>query len=316
MLYAHSTTRRIWLLAPAICVALLTQCTDGSTAGQPGSVGQITDVINVESRLNNTVASGGEAIRPGAVLATDRTGVMDFRLTAFGLACRLSRAAEAKVLESEHTPLHYTKGTAVCLVARDPGDTLILKAGRHTLRVVQSTFRIRFHAGGQSIDVARGVMRLNAASPPDDGATGGPQGMTIRQGRGAECGTTVQCFWRHTDLADWPSEQAAAVELFNAELERFENEHGTAGRIPSTPDRTSPGASEEATTPNGLEDESEVDDPEPTTPDGDGDEQEDDGDEQDDGTADQDEDPDTPDGTTDQDEDGDEQEEPNAPGSE
>jgi hypothetical protein len=300
----------IWLLA--ICVALLTQCTDGSTAGQSGSVGQITDVINVESRLNNTVASGGEAIRPGAVLATDRTGVMDFRLTAFGLACRLSRAAEARVLESEQTPLHYTNGTAVCLVARDPGDTLILRAGRHTLKVVQSTFRIKFHAGGQSIAVVRGAMRVEPAPRSGDGATGQPGAppIDLTPGKEADCEETTACIKGPTDLDEWPSEQAAAVELFTEELQRFEKEQGTAGPIPSTPDDTTPAASEQATTPNGVEEESEVADPEPTTPDDDGDEQHDDGDEQPDGTADEDEEPIAPDGTADK------GEEPIAPGSE
>jgi hypothetical protein len=278
MPYARRTTRWVWLLTPSICVALLaTGCAGGSrTAGESGPVGQITHVFSVESLMNGTVASAGDDIRPGAVLTTDETGVMEFELAAMGVACRLSQAAEASIPENGERPVRYANGTAVCRVTSPSRDTLVLEVGEQTVRVERSVFRIKFDQDGHNIAVLKGAMVVEA--PPvagDDGTEESPAQYYLDTGQSATCGNH-RCLVGSFSFETWSAVDRNAAELFTADLRRFDEETRTEFPSPGPSDidqPTTPVATEPAPPDDGNGGPSEEPAPQPTTPGGNTDEQ-------------------------------------------
>lgn len=250
MLSGHRAIRSHWL-ATAICLALLTACAAGSAA-----LGEITRIFSVESRMNGDIASGGDDIRPGAVLTTDETGVMEFELSATGVACRLSQTAEVTVSDGGTHPLRYANGTAVCRVTRPRGDPLVLEAGEQTLEVERSVFRVKFDPdGSQRIAVLRGAMVLRAPPGPveeaPDGQEDGTEGPlpTTEQRFRLRTGDEMRLNDGTVRLADlrlreWEVTELAAARLFSDELARFERELGIAMPDSPPPSIDVPAASE------------------------------------------------------------------------
>lgn len=158
------TARSVRLHAIVLCALVVAAC-----GGPPPTAGAITEIFNVESRMNGDVASAGEVIEPGALLSTDRTGVMEFELSTARIACRLSQAAEARVPQSGTPPLRYTHGTAVCRVVGELDDELVLEAGANVLKVERSVFRVQFDPDGhQRIAVLRGAVQVGTRSTAND----------------------------------------------------------------------------------------------------------------------------------------------------
>lgn len=216
-----------------VAAVLLAAC-----GGQSGTVGKITKIHDVESLLNGEVATAGQSIEGGAVLSTDSTGSMEFELSADGIACTLSRAAEATVPDGGAPPLRYTDGSALCRVVRDRSEPVVLEAGDNTLRVERTVFRVTFEPAGQRVAVLRGAVFVGvapSAGSASEQAPGGTEEVEVAQQQEAQFSMDGAFLRMGTvDRDQWTPAERLTAEQYADELARTEGFEGSEKPAPDT----------------------------------------------------------------------------------
>jgi hypothetical protein len=150
--------------------------TAAATGGQAGStasagdgdgargeaVGEVVQVLNVESFMNGGPASSGDAIEPRAELSTDATGVVRFVFSVANAECVLIKSSAVVVLGDGRRLLRQVRGETACEVDSPDRAVEFTNRGR-IVRVRRGILRLTASAGGGGTQVLGG--RAQALDP-------------------------------------------------------------------------------------------------------------------------------------------------------
>ena len=103
---------------------MLVACGGGSDGNGSGAVaGSVVAVFNRLAMIDGERAAGGDSIRPGGLLSTDRGGAATFSAGKKLDACQIRPESAARLMPQPGVLLHYEHGWNHCRSAAGDSDT-------------------------------------------------------------------------------------------------------------------------------------------------------------------------------------------------